>query len=174
MNKFILSALALLFAGSAANATLTPSRQDIRLQKSVRSMAMGGVNPTTEVRRNGVVITRSCQAIYPTPCKVVRVQHLSAGQMDRIENLIDRARHGKKVAVQGIHCMAMPSEHQDFYADNGRVFLRAEAHPCGLPVYNNTRAAAKLVAILNDLHDRAFASDASDLDALDLDLNDRE
>lgn len=172
MYRFILASLSILFVGSVVNASTISANKDVRLHLQVRSLAVGGPGSSTSVFRNGKVVTQTCRMVFPKPCTVAKVQHLSARQMDRVERLIDRARFGKIVKTQGIHCMAMPSESFHFSADNNQVFLREAARPCGLPTNNTSPAASKLVTLLDNLHNNAFLSDAAtDTEDLSLDLD---
>jgi hypothetical protein len=133
----------------------TPS--NIRL-KLVISGPPGGPTKTLSVGYDGVVTLDSCQAIYPTPCQPTRViDYLNNFELNRIDRLIERAAHGTVVQVTGIHCMTMPIHYYTYSANNDRVFLRSQGVPCGLPKYNTSLAAEKLVKILDALNAKVEA-----------------
>lgn len=150
MKKFLFALVALVFVGQA-NADVL--RRDVRLQVKVAPYGnlAGGITKTLKVFRNGEVSLTQCQAVHPRPCRTRRVELLNAYQMDRIERLVEAARFGRIMTYRGPVCMALPTQMLNYSADNGRVFLKSGARPCGSPTFNASKAGEELVRLLDRL-----------------------
>lgn len=166
MKRFLFVVTGLLLASQVASAR-SPMLRDIRLEldKVPAHGLAGAAVQRLMVLSNGTVLEQACGALTRIPCRPQVVTVLSAHQMDRIDRLIERARHGRVVRVpSAVRCFVAPTHTFNYTADNGRVALKS-GHMC-LGWMDNVRPAAdQLVAILNRLqNDRRFDGAILDLE----------
>ena len=167
MKNLVVSFVALISFAVSAEATFLPGMKDVRLKLTIVPLAeiidgvgqKPGLTTTVSIRRNGMVTTQVCKSGIQAPCKIKKVEYLTAYEMDQIERNIEDARAGEIVNFNGAHCMAVNTELATYSADNGKMLLLTGERPCGNPTYNDTDAARELVSVLNRLHTQAIHSE---------------
>ncbi len=114
-------------------------------------MPVGASNGVIEVRTNG-------DAVYYAPGALVRpdlrrskiIRRFNAYEMDRIERLIDRAATVAPVTPE-VQCAGIPTETRGYSADGYNVILLSGGFDCAIEKENQSKAAIKLVRILDQL-----------------------
>ncbi|MBI4404216.1 MAG: hypothetical protein HY537_08650 [Deltaproteobacteria bacterium] len=153
MKKLMFVLLAGLIVSQFASAT---SIRNVRLM--YREVPVVSPIPAQQltsvvVYGDGDVMKFVCDSFTPRECDTQILGRFTAHQIDRIDRLIDRARHGKLVRIGGVAmCLVAPSTEDQYTADNGQVFLK-QGHMCTLFTENSSLAAKRLVRILANLRD---------------------
>ena len=149
--KKLLSVLVFVAAAQGAFArSLVPSLIEFRNLPKSSDHRLSTEYLTVYV--TGDVVSRDClpAGIAIKPCIGKLVTRLSDNQLDRIGNLIERARSGKvRFEPSGVRCI-MPATHIETYAA-GRLVLREGAACDGGYKVNQSHAARSLVTILDHL-----------------------
>lgn len=96
------------------------------------------------IHPNGDVVYQKRGLTRPTT-KIVK--QLNSYQIDRLYRLIEESKKGAMVSPK-LFCLAIPTEHRSYTAENGSQILKQASYPCGALYFNNSQAAFKLEGIL--------------------------
>lgn len=164
MKNLFLALAAIIFVTATAQATsLHPDTfRHYRLsavESPLINSAIHGGNRTTrmEVQANGNVELTVFKGARKEFGPVV-VKTLANEEMATIETLITAAATGETKHWTGPVCLAISTRTRSVTADDGKVFVRSGAFPCGAPTYNDSKAATELSTIATTLLHEALSA----------------
>ncbi len=123
----------------------TPMLRDVRLELGDVSKLDGGTSTFIRVYSNGDVVKAEVSAL-PRPSPERLLTRLDSYEMDRIHNLIEKARNGRIKFVGSAALCFAPATHTHLHtADNSKVLLKKGAVCDGGFYVNTSRSAQALV-----------------------------
>jgi len=157
MKKFLMAfSIVLLSAQAMATSPMSPRHllQYRQVPASTATIPNKLNLKTLTVYENGVVVA---SVHTQAGTKVVATSKLNNHKLDRIIELVKDADGGQvKKVFPGVACFVASPFIHNYTAKNGQVLLY-RGHVCNGPLLvNQTKAAAKLQTILNELTQKAF------------------
>lgn len=159
MKKSLLVLLAVLTVSQFASATSVRNARLMFREAPIMSPIPAAQLTSVVVYGDGEVVRYVCEGNKPRECDKQTLGHYTAYQIDRIDRLIERARHGRMIHIAAsAMCFVAPSTEDEFTADNGQVLLK-RGHFCTSFKINTSLAAKRLVTILENLRDGKFVTE---------------